>query len=102
MGTQSAWHHRGDRINYTGPEYLRMSRKQESSAIIAEYDYEEFFVNDMLYFQVNKGMYGLPQAGLLAQYRLIASSPTLPSMDTHNQMSCPVFFVMPPLASRSS
>jgi hypothetical protein len=26
----------------------------------------------MLYFQVNKGMYGLPQAGLLAQNRLIA------------------------------
>jgi hypothetical protein len=26
----------------------------------------------MLYFQINKGMYGLPQAGLLAQNRLIA------------------------------
>jgi hypothetical protein len=27
------------------PEYLRMTRKQVSSAIIAEYGYEEFFVN---------------------------------------------------------
>jgi hypothetical protein len=54
------------------PEYLRMIRKQVSSAIIAEHRYKEFFVNDMLYFQVNKGMYGLPKAGLLAQNRLIA------------------------------
>jgi hypothetical protein len=54
------------------PEYMRMTRKQVSPAIIAEYGYEEYFVNDMLYFQVNKGMYGLPQAGLLAQNRLIA------------------------------
>jgi hypothetical protein len=54
------------------PEYLRMTRKQVSSAIIAEYGYEESFVNDMMYFQVNKGMYDLPQAGLLAPNRLIA------------------------------
>jgi hypothetical protein len=54
------------------PEYMRMTRKQVSPTIIAEYGYEDYFVNDMLYFQVNKGMYGLPQAGLLAQNRLIA------------------------------
>jgi hypothetical protein len=54
------------------PEYMRMSRKQVSDTIIAEYGYEQYFVNDMLYFQINKGMYGLPQAGLLAQNRLIA------------------------------
>jgi hypothetical protein len=53
------------------PEYMRMSRKQVSDTIIAEYGYEEYFVNDMLYFQINKGMYGLPQAGLLAQQRLV-------------------------------
>jgi hypothetical protein len=51
---------------------MRMSRKQVSDTIIAEYGYEQYFVNDMLYFQINKGMYGLPQAGLLAQNRLIA------------------------------
>ncbi len=54
------------------PEYMRMTRKQVSQAIIDEYGYEDYFINDMLYFQVNKGMYGLPQAGLLAQNRLIA------------------------------
>jgi hypothetical protein len=53
------------------PEYMRMSRKQISEIIIAEYGYEDYCVNDMLYFQINKGMYGLPQAGFLAQERLI-------------------------------
>jgi hypothetical protein len=38
-----------------------------------EYGYEDFFVNNMLYFQVIKGMYGLPQAGLFAQNLLIAN-----------------------------
>jgi hypothetical protein len=54
------------------PEFMRMSRKQVSATIIAEYGYEDYFINDMLYFQINKGMYGLPQAGLLAQNRLVA------------------------------
>jgi hypothetical protein len=53
------------------PEYMRSSRKQVSATIIAEYGYEDYFINDMLYFQINKGMYGLPQAGLLAQNRLV-------------------------------
>jgi hypothetical protein len=54
------------------PEYLRMTRKQLSSTIIAEYDMEQYFDNDIIHFQVNKGMYGLPQAGLLTQQRLVA------------------------------
>lgn len=54
------------------PEYMRMQRKQVSAEIIEEYGYEKYFVDDMLYFQINKGMYGLPQAGLLAQQRLVA------------------------------
>lgn len=53
------------------PEYLRMTRKQLSPTIIAEYDMEQYFHNDVVHFEVNKGMYGLPQAGLLAQQRLI-------------------------------
>jgi hypothetical protein len=32
---------------------------------------EQYFDNDSIHFQVNKGMYGLPQAGLLAQQRLV-------------------------------
>jgi hypothetical protein len=54
------------------PEYMRIMRKQLSETIIAEYGWEQYFVDDMIYFQINKGMYGLPQAGLLAQQRLIA------------------------------
>jgi hypothetical protein len=53
------------------PEFLRMTRKQLSQTIIDEYTLEPYFVNDIIHFQVNKGMYGLPQAGLLAQQRLV-------------------------------
>jgi hypothetical protein len=53
------------------PEFMRMTRKQVSPAIIAEYGYEDYFVNNMLYFQVNKGMYGLPQAGLPARIHTV-------------------------------
>jgi hypothetical protein len=52
-------------------EYLRMTRKQLGPTIIAEYDLEQYIINDVMHFQINKGMYGLPQAGLLAQQRLI-------------------------------
>jgi hypothetical protein len=45
---------------------MRMSRKV-SDVII--YGYEDYFVNIMLYFQI---ITGLPQAGLLAQNRLVA------------------------------
>jgi uncharacterized membrane protein YgcG len=52
-------------------EYLRMTRKQLGAIIIAEYDLEQYIINDIMHFQINKGMYGLPQAGLLAQQRLV-------------------------------
>jgi hypothetical protein len=39
------------------PECMRMSRKQVSDTITAEYGYEDYFINNMLYFQVIKGMY---------------------------------------------
>jgi hypothetical protein len=32
------------------PEYLRMTRKQLSSTIIAEYDMEQYFDNDIIHF----------------------------------------------------
>jgi hypothetical protein len=53
------------------PEYLRMTRKQLSSTIIAEYHMGQYFDNDNIHFQVDTGMYGLPQASLLAQQRLV-------------------------------
>lgn len=54
------------------PEYMRMTRKQISPTIMVEYDLEQYFDGDTMHFEINKGMYGLPQAGLLAQNRLIA------------------------------
>jgi Reverse transcriptase (RNA-dependent DNA polymerase) len=53
------------------PEYLRISSKFLPSAVIQQHNLQQFLHNDTVLFQVNKGMYGLPQAGLLAQQRLI-------------------------------
>jgi hypothetical protein len=53
------------------PEYMRMTRRQISPTIMQEYDLEKYFHGDVIHFQINKGMYGLPQAGLLAQNGLI-------------------------------
>lgn len=54
------------------PEYLRMSTKFITPEIIIKYNLKDYIDNTSVLFQVNKGMYGLPQAGLLAQQRLIA------------------------------
>ena len=43
--------------------------KDLSDTIIAEYGLDSFRVDGHVYFEVMKGMYGLPQAGLLAQQR---------------------------------
>jgi hypothetical protein len=50
---------------------MRITRKQLSATIIEEYDLGKYFINEMIRLQVNKGIYGLPQAGLLAQNRFI-------------------------------
>jgi hypothetical protein len=73
------------------PEFMRMNRRQLSPTIIAEYDLEQYFQNDIMHFIVTKGMYGLPQAGLLAQQRLVAhlalhdyiQSDSVPCLFTH-------------------
>lgn len=52
------------------PEYIRIPLRQLPQAIIDRYSLQSFIHNDAILFQVNKGMYGLPQAGLLAQQRL--------------------------------
>jgi hypothetical protein len=51
---------------------MRMTRRQISTTIMEEYDLEQYFDGDIIHFEVNKGMYRLPQAGLLAQNRIIA------------------------------
>jgi hypothetical protein len=59
-------------ISLRRPEYMRMTRWQMTATIMAEYDLEQYFEGNVIHFEVNKGMYGLPHAGLLAQNRLIA------------------------------
>ena len=53
------------------PEYFRVSVAQVPEAIMSKYSLTPFIDNGHLLFEVTKGMYGLPQAGFLAQQRLI-------------------------------
>ena len=52
-------------------EYLRISAKFLPSQIIMHNNLQPYLQKGSILFEVNKGMYGLPQAGLLAQNRLI-------------------------------
>ena len=47
-------------------EYLRLSLRDIPEEIIEEYSLRDIAVNGAVYAQVNRGMYGLPQSGLLA------------------------------------
>ncbi len=50
------------------PEYVRIKIKDVPDKLIKEYNLSEIVDdNGYLYVEVKKGMYGLPQAGLLAQ-----------------------------------
>ena len=53
------------------PEYLRIPSKFLTPTIITNHSLHPYLHNNSILFEVNKGMYGLPQAGLLAQERLI-------------------------------
>jgi hypothetical protein len=55
-------------------EYMRVNRKHVPQEIIDKFNLEQFFVNDTIYFEVRKTMYGLPQAGRLAQEELFVYS----------------------------
>jgi hypothetical protein len=52
-------------------EYVRLGKGQVSATIIEEFQLEAYLIDGYYYFEVMKGMYGLPQSGLLAQQRLI-------------------------------
>ena len=54
------------------PEYLRIQSKFLPQHILDTNNIQSYIHNGSVLFEVNKGMYGLPQAGLLAQTRLIA------------------------------
>ena len=70
------------------PEYLRIPLKFIPDAVIVERNLAQFKHNGSILFQVNKGMYGLPQAGLLAQDRLINHLAT----HGYRQMPTPCLF----------
>ena len=53
------------------PEYVRIPARLLPSATIQRHNLAPFVTNGSALFQVSKGMYGLPQAGLLAHQRLI-------------------------------
>jgi hypothetical protein len=49
------------------PEYIRMKISDIPEEIIIEYKLRDLATDDgLIYIQANKGMYGLPQSGLLA------------------------------------
>ena len=56
------------------PEYLRIGTKFLSTASIEAHQLSPYLHNGSVLFEVTKGMYGLPQSGLLAQQRLISRS----------------------------
>jgi hypothetical protein len=48
------------------PEYMRVHTRMLPPEIIAEYDLHHLIHNDHVVVEINKGMYGLPQAGRIA------------------------------------
>jgi len=55
----------------TRPEFLKIHRKQISDFIMDKYNLHQFLRGDYVTVRVDKGMYGLKQAGLLSHERLV-------------------------------
>ena len=47
-------------------EYMRIRIEHIPDEIIQEYNLQAITVNGWVYLEIRKGMYGLPQAGILA------------------------------------
>ena len=73
------------------PEWMWVDMRLIPDSIVSKYDLTSLARNGKVLARVDKGIYGLPQAGLLAQQRLIAhmakhgyhQSPTTPCLFTH-------------------
>lgn len=52
------------------PEYMRIPQALTPQEIIDQYQLQEYFHNGYLYCEIQKGLYGLPQAGKLAHDKL--------------------------------
>ena len=53
------------------PEYIRIQRELIPNDIMERYKLDQYMSNNSVLFEVNRGMYRLPQAGLLAQQQLV-------------------------------
>ena len=53
------------------PEYTKIQINPIPQEILEEYNVMEYVVNGFAYFEINKGMYGLPQPGKIANDKLI-------------------------------
>lgn len=54
------------------PEFIRIPLRMIPTVTMDNHSLHSYVQQDAILFEVNKGMYGLPQAGLLAQQRLMA------------------------------
>ena len=55
----------------TRPEYIKIQVSSIPQAILDRFSLLQYAHNGVVLFEITKGMYGLPQAGLLAQQRLV-------------------------------
>ena len=77
------------------PEYIRISLKHIPDDIMLKYNLSSYVYNNSVLFEITKGMYGLPQAGLLAQDELVQhlelheyiQSPKVPCLFRHKTRS---------------
>jgi hypothetical protein len=66
------------------PEYMRINVKHIPEDIMTEYNLHSLVHNGHVLVEINKGIYGLPQAGKLAQERLVAHLATAGYHQTPN------------------
>ena len=55
----------------TRPEYIKIQVSSIPHEIMDKFGLLQYARNGVVLFEITKGMYGLPQAGLLAQLRLV-------------------------------
>ena len=73
-------------------EYMRISRKHLPKQTVDKYNLERLMHNESVLVEISKGIYGLPQAGKLAQDQLVThlkkhgynQAPNSPCLFTHN------------------
>ena len=71
------------------PEWIRINRRHISDAMLTKHNLWDYLVNGSVLFRIDKGMYGLPQAGLLAKSELTAH---LASGGYHEDSTIPCLF----------